>query len=598
MKTAVQSTANVSLLEEMVNERTSKLQITNEQLEEANRRILEASAAQLQHFACMSHEIRTPLNCIIGLSSLLQESSLDPMQEESMQMIVSSSDVLLTVVNDVLDYSKLESGNVDIDIQRCSLQETLNAVVHAMEAKAAANKTLSIRTLYDARIGEFITTDSRRLQQILYNLLGNAIKFSGERSVIELRVSLYSLSCSRSETLYSPSEKTAKAANEHAGEDQVIRFTVRDHGQGIATQDFETIFQPFRQAGTETERVYGGTGLGLAISAKLVHGLGGSIAVDSKEGQWTEFSVDLPFNEAPADIEGISTGLKNATILFVCDQKEVDEQISDVFRVYDTDFVKFAAMQELQAWIRAREKSPRDHCYICLAQENLYDKNAYKTVSDFSKSLLVIFGPTLRVEDAQGRYRSLVKLLPSVLMKGMSAHLQSIERVSRDSVRRCSKRDTNTVQYQEFRVLVAEDNKINQKVLLRILNRLGIKNVDIVDNGQKAVDRESSQAYDVVLMDMQMPVMGGIEACRIIRRRDGGHAKATVIFVTAHAAEEFETKCLGAGASGFLPKPFNIGDIEKCFQRLQGTLGASVDRDMAISQGLHPLAAQSNEKMP
>jgi signal transduction histidine kinase len=179
MRTAVQSTANVSLLEDKVKERTRTLQTTNERLEEANHRILEASAAQLQHFACMSHEIRTPLNCIIGLSSLLQESSLNPIQAESMEMIVSSSDLLLTVVNDVLDYSKLESGNVDIEIRQCSLQETLNSVVHAIEAKAVSKK-VSLCTIYDARICDAINTDGRRLQQILYNLLGNAIKFSKE----------------------------------------------------------------------------------------------------------------------------------------------------------------------------------------------------------------------------------------------------------------------------------------------------------------------------------------------------------------------------------------------------------------------------------
>ena len=151
-----------------------------------------------------------------------------------------------------------------------------------------------------------------------------------------------------------------------------------------------------------------------------------------------------------------------------------------------------------------------------------------------------------------------------------------------------------------FNLFEKEDEPLTESAKFRFL-------MEKVQNPQLEADISAlkvksglggTSVYDVVLMDMQMPVMGGIEACRIIRRRDGGHAKATVIFVTAHAAEEFETKCLGAGASGFLPKPFNIGDIEKCFQRLQGTLGASVDRDMAISQGLHPLAAQSNEKMP
>jgi signal transduction histidine kinase len=189
MNTAVRSTASVSLLERMVKERTCKLEETNARLAEANRRVTRASAAQLEHFACMSHEIRTPLNCVIGLSSLLLDTGLNPMQEESMRMIVSSGDLLLTVVNDVSDYSKLESGNFEIQIQRSNLQETLQAVVHSIETKALP-KQLSVRALYDPKIGEFVHMDCIRLQQIMYNLLGNAVNFSHPGGTIDLSIML------------------------------------------------------------------------------------------------------------------------------------------------------------------------------------------------------------------------------------------------------------------------------------------------------------------------------------------------------------------------------------------------------------------------
>jgi signal transduction histidine kinase/CheY-like chemotaxis protein len=570
MRTAVQSTANVSLLEDKVKERTRKLQNTNERLEQANHRILEASAAQLQHFACMSHEIRTPLNCIIGLSSLLQESYLNPIQAESMEMIVSSSDLLLTVVNDVLDYSKLESGNVDIEIKQCSLQETLNSVVHAIEAKAVSRK-VSLCTIYDARICDVIQTDGRRLQQILYNLLGNAIKFSEEGGVVELSISLCAPSSSSiaDENSYSPSpEKIAQPIDEKVGKErEVLRFTVKDYGQGIANKDFKRIFEPFRQAGAETEAVYGGTGLGLPITAKLAQGLGGSVSVKSEEGQWSEFSVDLPCSDGPADIEGMSSKLKNATFLLVSDEPKVAHQVCGIFRQFNVEFFKFCSMKELEAWTGGNLS--RERSYICIVHENLHDRKIYKALSTSAKAVLVIFGAKQIVEeDAQGRYRSLVRVLPSVLMKCMGAHLEVTEPVSQPSTGLLNKGVSTDTKYQELRVLVAEDNVINQKVLLRILSRLGINNVVVVCNGQQAVDREGAEPFDVVLMDMQMPVMDGVAACEIIMKRKGGHPKATVAFVTAHASGEFEKECLKAGASDFISKPFNIRDIESCLQKL------------------------------
>ena len=173
LHTAIQSRENIHLLEQMVRERTNKLEASNAQLEEANRRVVQASELQLQHFACMSHEIRTPLNCIIGLSSLMEESEdLNPLQRDSMRMIVSSGDLLRAVVDDVLDYSKLESGNVDVEIKRSNLQQTLGSLVHSVEMRGLATD-VKIRTHYDRLIPEFVKTDTRRVQQILYNLLGS-----------------------------------------------------------------------------------------------------------------------------------------------------------------------------------------------------------------------------------------------------------------------------------------------------------------------------------------------------------------------------------------------------------------------------------------
>jgi signal transduction histidine kinase len=564
----------ITMTKEKVSVRTQELQLVNKNLEDANRRALEASAAQMQHFACMSHEIRTPLNCIIGLSSLLQETKLSALQAESINMIVNSGDLLLTVVNDVLDYSKLESGNVEIEIRQSNLQETLNSFVHSIEAKAQV-KQLTVRTFYDTALPEFVTTDSRRLQQIMYNLLGNAIKFSEEGSVVELHVSLsfasdFPLLSSSSPDLEASSSAccsySSHAKNEFETE-QVIRFIVKDYGKGIAKKDFARIFKPFQQASAETERVYGGTGLGLAITAKLALGLGGTIDVDSEEGEWSKFTVDIPFREKPADISAISQRLDGATILLVHKNTQSLVQVQDYFRRYKVDFLHFMNLDEMEARIMEQGLFVRGRSYICLVDEDLYSPEPFELVRSMSKSILLTFGPRYCVKESAGHYRSLVRVLPSVLFDSLGGYRESLTTAGRGLARSLSTLSIYSIPYKDLRVLIAEDNVINQKVLHRMLTRLGLEVIDIVGDGQKAVDREASQEYDVILMDMQMPVMDGVEACRLICSRQGGHPNAKVIFVTAHASSSYEAECAEAGGVDFLSKPFNLRDIETCLER-------------------------------
>jgi signal transduction histidine kinase/CheY-like chemotaxis protein len=614
----------INTSKESVRVRTQELQLVNKNLEDANRRVLESSAAQMQHFACMSHEIRTPLNCIIGLSSLLQETRLNAMQAESLNMIVNSGDLLLTVVNDVLDYSKLESGNVEIEIRKSNLQETLNSFVHSIETKAQA-KQLTFRTYYDTALPEFVTTDSRRLQQILYNLLGNAIKFSEEGSVVELHVTLCDAMSSSSVQEANENEREAAAScpapantpgtkfasgpqsscesypsetssgcfasdfplqssifpgleassassySSHAKKfetEQVIRFIVKDYGKGIAKKDFGRIFKPFQQASAETERVYGGTGLGLTITAKLANALGGTIDVDSNEGEWSKFIVDLPFRETPVDIVSISQRLLRATILLVHKDTESLVQVKDCFRQYNVHFFHFMNLDEMEARIVEQGFLVRERSYMCLVDEDLYSPEPVELLSNLTKSILLTFGSNFSVKESAGHYRSLVQVLPSVFFRSLGGYHESLTTAGRGLLRSLSTSSMSSVPSKDLRVLIAEDNVINQKVLHRMLTRLGLEVIDIVGDGQKAVDREASHEYDVILMDMQMPVMDGVEACSLICSRQGGHPNARVIFVTAHASSAYQEECAKAGGVDFLSKPFNLRDIEECLDRL------------------------------
>mmetsp|Transcript_5396 Transcript_5396/g.11935 ORF Transcript_5396/g.11935 Transcript_5396/m.11935 type:complete len:951 (-) Transcript_5396:276-3128(-) len=605
----------INTLEEKVRERTSRL-------EAANRQVMEASAAQLRNFACMSHEIRTPLNCIVGLSSLMLEGDdFTPQQVDSMKMIVTSGELLSAIVNDVLDYSKLISGNVDIDIQPTDLQATLDAVVHSIEVKARERK-LQLWTDYDPLIPKIIATDGRRLQQILYNLLGNATKFSKENGRVELTIQLVQVR-EKENPVKEKKTPTEQAASEppsqggietsgnppsgcpfhrsssrngdgpsavatrdslslnHKEAKTYLRFVVKDYGKGIENTDFKKIFQPFRQASGETEKLYGGTGLGLAITSKLVERLGGRISVDSILGQWSEFTVDLPFDRAPVDSKALSTMLSDSRIMIV--NKDQDQRLSDnLVNTFKLNVVEFESCAELRLLSKVKGAIDDTRSYICLVHEDLYVQSDLMCFAEAaSRTTLLTFGPKYMVKDnsSRGHYRSLAHVLPSAFLDSL------IEAKAAARVTPASSTESNQLSasgsagianpgnlivaplpardHGNLKVLVAEDNLINQKVLRNMLRRVGIVKIDIVDNGKKAVDKSALEDYDLILMDMQMPVMDGVEATKLIVHRDKERANAAkVVFVTANAMESFEKQARDAGAYGYIAKPFNMKKIE------------------------------------
>jgi signal transduction histidine kinase/CheY-like chemotaxis protein len=594
----------INSLEEKVAERTNALQMANVDLEEANHKVMEASAAQLQHFACMSHEIRTPLNGIIGLSSLLLDTKLTAAQEDSLRMIATSGDLLLTVVNDVLDFAKLQSGNVNIDIRQTNLQETLDAVVHAIE-NIARERNVTVKTIYDATVPGLLETDGRRLQQILYNLLGNAIKFSKDGGLVELRIELDSASCEdnvvqdetimvnndllvqkedlasrcpfdlvENESSSSPGgNDTASGCPFHleaitttktARKPRYLRFVVKDYGKGIAEKHFDKIFQPFKQASGDTEREFGGTGLGLAITSKLVTGLGGTVAVASEVGEWSEFTAEFPFEASDVDIDALSTQLKKAHVILINDD-EKEAGITDVLQRYKTDFSNSESMDVLEAMVEKEGSFDPHAVYVCLIHEDLYRPETYKRLTNIANTALVTFGPNYRVHETDSHHRSLVQMLQCVLMQSIASHVVASNKAGLLDTRmqhNALPAPLNQGGLKNVRVLIAEDNLINQKVLSRSLQRLGLEDIAIVDNGQKAVDQCFETQYDLVFMDMQMPVMGGVEACRLITARREPNGLPKVIFVTANASEAFEQEGKDAGGDGFISKPFNLSKLE------------------------------------
>ena len=570
------------------------------------------------------------------MSSLLNGTTLTPMQEESMKMILASGDLLLAIVNDVLDYTKLETDHVELNVARNDLQDMLQSVLYSIEIKAKA-RGQSIRAIYDPNLPVLINTDIRRIQQVLFNLLGNAIKFSKENGVVELEVSYGKrkraesvLAMASGETvsvigesspknedkgrhdsdsmaesgcpfhtpkstpqsdgavdrdLMSEEASKAKSSQRHSSlfhrQYRTLQFVVTDYGKGIKRSEFEAIFRPFQQDSvTATNAQYGGTGLGLAITKKLVTALGGTIAVDSEEGSWSKFTVELPCSDHPAPIEDLSKQMNDTTILISGLPSEQRSNLARIFGSFSID-VRFADSADNFAGLLSKQGDDSistNRRILFLVHGDVLTlpwMKAFAELKKRRKEELFLFtfashGPKAIIGETQivHHIRSLEQMIPQSLIELLNeksavnvevANFSPVKKGTSDDKKRC----------QSLRILIAEDNKVNQKVLLRMLRRLGVESVDIVENGLDAVNKEKSTRYDLILMDASMPVMGGIPACRLILGREHStHPAPLVVFVTAHVSAEFQRECKEAGSTLFLPKPFKIADIDTCLRNV------------------------------
>ena len=549
----------VNELEDEVMSRTRDLELANSNLEQANKHITRQSQSRLEHFAMMSHEIRTPLNGIVGMASLLLHNSktiLHNDQEliDSIQLIVDSGDLLASVVNDVLDYSKLESttsslttssssegqARSNIELSRVNIHDLLSTVVDTIQIKGNEKHVTVHTSNYRQTVPKLVYTDGRRLQQILYNLMGNALKFSNSDSTIDLSIQTSSSPRSSQSPSQSSSSKTgdSTATTKNAAEvtdcdlssstteqlqrEILLTISVKDYGRGIRPEDLTKIFEPFTQGSNDTERLYGGTGLGLAITNKLVKSLGGTIVATSEFGKWSEFVVEISVNVD--DGEDNVTGSSGATVASKSSPPVPPTVSSEPTQQDQTLPVREPTASE-QSTLSTATTSPK--------------------ASDLGNP----------------KATSKVSMAPSNNAKGNDSNKSSPDA---------------SVDYAGLRVLIAEDNLVNQKVLARNLQSIGMKDITIVGNGQKAVNAASEVTYDVIFMDMQMPIMDGLEATRqiVAMKKDKAQQQSVVngaiestppdnklrpriIFVTAHALNSYQEEADAAGCCGFISKPFN-----------------------------------------